>query len=99
MRIFIVIGAALMVWTLCAIDIMKKEVEQKQKIEQIDGRISTAERKLVMLHTCFPKGHYKGDAAPECPAFLKFIMSDAYQIDPETQQHFSQTTKGTDHAN
>ncbi len=47
------------------------------KVTHTEVRVTKAERTLVMLHTCFPHGHYKADAAPTCPAFEKFVTSEA----------------------
>ncbi len=46
------------------------------KINQMEKRVTSAEKTLVTLHTCFPGGHYKPDAAPTCPAFKDWMTGE-----------------------
>ena len=52
----------------------------QSKEDAIDQRVTTAERTLVMLHTCFPRGHYKADAASECPAFKQIVDNQLKEV-------------------
>lgn len=48
----------------------------KTKSNNLDVRVTNAEKTLVTLHTCFPGGHYNPDAAPTCPAFKEWLTGE-----------------------
>ena len=45
--------------------------------DALKNRAETADRTLVLLHTCFPNAVYMADASPICPEFKEFLTTEA----------------------
>ena len=73
----IIIIAFIAVWAVACAYVMDGDLQAEKKVDDLDARVSKAERTLVMLHTCFPNGHYNADAAPTCPTFKQMVIDEA----------------------
>jgi hypothetical protein len=52
------------------------ENKKLERLVQVEQRVTQAERKMVLLKTCFPEGVYNGFASPLCPEFKKTLTSE-----------------------